>query len=77
MEQQIKESLIALMDGIKRADAAAISQGTRTLDALLEQARARLHPQLVHFLEQRSYQKAIMFLGGHAAIPAGSCGRRP
>jgi hypothetical protein len=47
------------------------------LDGYLGQARGNLHPQLVHFLERRSYPKALMFLGGESDIPVGSCGGRP
>jgi hypothetical protein len=76
MEAQIKESLIALMDAIKRADGDGIASRMKLLDDLLAQARGTLHPQLVHFLERRSYPKALMFLGGESAIPVGSCGGR-
>ena len=46
------------------------------LDDFLVQGRAGLHPQLVHFLENRSYAKALMFLGGDTDIPVGICGGR-
>ncbi|MFM9090865.1 MAG: hypothetical protein ACKOUK_03880 [Verrucomicrobiota bacterium] len=46
------------------------------VEALLEANRAGLHPQLVHFLEQRSYAKALLFLGGAEDIPVGRCGGR-
>ncbi len=65
------------MDGIKRADAALIVAQTDRLDALVAQGRPGLHPQLVHFLERRSYPKALLFLGGESDIPVGSCGGRP
>ena len=74
MEDRIKQSLIALMDAIGRADNAAVSREMAALDGLLAGGRAALHPQLAHFLERRSYPKALMFLGGRADIPAGSCG---
>ncbi len=77
MESRIKDSLIALMEGISRADGDAITSRMAELDLLLEQGRASLHPQLVHFLERHSYPKALSFLGGASDIPAGSCGGRP
>jgi hypothetical protein len=46
------------------------------LDTALAQGRGVLHPQLVHFLERRSYAKALMFLGGEQNIPVGVCGGR-
>ena len=49
------------------------------LDALLAAHRATLHPQLVHFLEGRSYAKALLWLGVEGAgpkpaSPPGGCG---
>jgi hypothetical protein len=76
MESQIKESLIALMEGIKRNDGPVIAREMAALDAFLERGKGGLHPQLVHFLERRSYPKALMFLGGESNIPVGSCGGR-
>jgi hypothetical protein len=76
MEDRIKESLIALMDAIKRADGSAAADQTALLDGIVKQSRSSLHPQLVHFLERRSYPKALLFLGGASDIPAGSCGGR-
>jgi hypothetical protein len=76
MEERIKESLIALMDGIKRADGDVIASRMALLDRYAAEGRGTLHPQLVHFLERRSYPKALMFLGGESDIPVGSCGGR-
>ena len=74
MEPQIKESLIALLAGIKISDGHVIAAEMARLDGYLEQGRLGLHPQLVHFLERRSYAKALMFLGGETEIPVGVCG---
>ena len=74
MESEIKASLIALLNGIKSADGKMVAVATAHLDGLVERCRNGLHPQLVHFLEQRSYSKALMFLGGSPDIPTGICG---
>ena len=74
MESEIKASLIALLNGIKSADGKIITVATAHLDGIVERCRNGLHPQLVHFLEQRSYDKALKFLGGSPNIPAGICG---
>jgi hypothetical protein len=47
------------------------------LDDWAAKAGRDLHPQLAHFLERRSYAKALAFLGGAEDIPAGACVRRP
>ena len=74
METEIKKSLISLLAAIKRGDASVIADEMAQLDGFLERGRADLHPQLGHFLRQRSYAKALMFLGGETDIPAGTCG---
>ena len=74
MESQIKQSLIALLAGIKAADGQVVADEMARLDDFLERGRAGLHPQLVHFLQNRSYAKAVMFLGGETDIPVGVCG---
>jgi hypothetical protein len=76
METQIKASLIRLLAGIKSADGQAIADEMARLDDFVQQGRAGLHPQLAHFLENRSYAKALMFLGGETDIPVGACGGR-
>jgi hypothetical protein len=76
METHIKDSLILLLEAIKRSDGAAIAEEMARLDGYLEQGRLTLHPQLVHFMERRSYAKALMFLGGESDIPVGICGGR-
>ena len=76
METEIKAALIALLDAIKTSNGQVIGTEMARLDGFLEQGRATLHPQLVHFLERRSYAKAVMFLGGESDIPVGICGGR-
>ena len=78
MEPQIKASLISLLDAIKRADGLTVAGEMERLDDFLArgQAAGKLHPQLVHFLQKRSYAKALLFLGGETDIPVGACGGR-
>jgi hypothetical protein len=76
METDIKRSLTALLAAIKSADGQTVAREMEKLDGLLAQGRAELHPQLIHFLQNRSYAKAVMFLGGETDIPVGACGGR-
>jgi len=79
-EAKIKAALIRFTDGIKNSDAGAISAALNEVESLLAQHRGGLHPQLVHFLEGRSYAKALAWLGGGEAMvakpasPPGGCG---
>jgi hypothetical protein len=76
METQIKEGVVALLAAIKAGDGPAVATTMARLDDLAAQGRDTLHPQLAHFLERRSYAKALMFLGGETDIPVGACGGR-
>lgn len=76
METQIKASLDALLTAIKAANGQVIADEMAKLDEYLERGRTGLHPQLAHFLQNRSYAKAAMFLGGDSNIPVGVCGGR-
>ena len=73
MELEIKQSLIFLLDGIKAADTGVITTEMARLDDFAARGRAGLHPQLVHFLDRRSYAKALVFLEGDTPDP-GLCG---
>jgi hypothetical protein len=76
MEIKIKAAIVALLAAIKAGDGQSVAEEMARLDDFLAQGRLALHPQLVHFLENRSYAKALMFLGGETDIPVGACGGR-
>lgn len=76
MEAEIKAALIALLDAIKNSNATVVAAEMTRLDDFAVRGAATLHPQLLHFLERRSYAKAVMFLGGESDIPVGLCGGR-
>ena len=78
---QIKEALIRLHAGIKAADGAGISGALGELDGLLATHRGELDGRLAHFLEGRSYAKALAWLGGESefgrgAMAPGGCAPR-
>ncbi len=77
--ETIKLALESFDAAVKRGDGAGISSSLTQLETLLAAHRADLHPQLVHFLEGRSYAKALLWLGGQSgfakpASPPGGCG---
>lgn len=77
MESLIKESLTSLLNGISAANGPAIAAEMERLDAFLLGGRAKMHPQLAHYLQNRSYAKALAWLGGEVNLTAGTCGGRP
>lgn len=78
-----------MLDAIKRSDGPVVAAEMAKLDEYLARAQAEggLHPQLEHFLGNRSYAKALTFLGGEsevrqsltgqAATPPQGCTTRP
>lgn len=75
-ETEIKVSLNLLLDAIKRSDGPVLAAEMARLDDCVQRQGMALHPQLLHFLGNRSYAKALMFLGGEQDIPVGVCGGR-
>jgi hypothetical protein len=78
-DAKIKAALIRFTAAIKNSDGAAISATLTEIESLLAAHHAELHPQLAHFLEGRSYAKALAWLGGDSgfakpASPPGGCG---
>ena len=61
---QIREKLAAMMEEARRGDGAMVLTRSRELDALVRDCGNELEPRLRHFLERRSYGKALEFLGG-------------
>lgn len=74
MEIEIKASVQELLGAIKAGEGPRVAAEIERLDGLLERGRALLNPQLVHFLQNRSYAKALMLLDGDTDIPPGVCG---
>lgn len=82
-ESKIKAALIRFNESIKNSDGVALSAALSEVEALLAASRATLDPQLVHFLEGRSYAKALAWLGAgdqlaaRPSSPPGGCQRTP
>ncbi len=78
-DDKIKAALIRFNGAIKNSDGPALSSALSEVESLLATHRAELHPQLVHFLEGRSYAKALAWLGAgdelaaKPASPPGGC----
>ena len=65
METQIKESLILLLNGISQSDGKTIATEMARLDQFVAAGKGILPAQLAHFLERRSYAKALAWLVGN------------
>jgi hypothetical protein len=76
METNIRSTLEVLLNDIAHGRGEAVGLGIEKLDGYVQASRTQLHPQLVHFLVNRSYAKALLFLGGDDKIPVGRCGGR-
>jgi len=76
IESQLKEALISMQEAISKSDSEQILKRLSEIDALRLEGRKTLDPQLKHYLKNRSYEKAILFLEGACEIPKGRCGGR-
>ena len=76
VENKIKAALLRLLDGIKNGDGLVIATEIDLIDKLLVENRLALNPRVVHFLERRSYAKAMAFLDNGPDVAAGVCDRR-
>lgn len=79
LEQQLYDSLITLDKAIKSF--AATKQPVdlvpmmKRIDELGAQLPPETDPQLLHFIQKKSFEKAILwFEGRHAEIGRGNCG---
>jgi len=62
IEQQLCEALAEFMSASATRDAAKIGAALTRIEGLRRQLGDGLHPMLRHYLERRSYQKALDFL---------------
>jgi hypothetical protein len=62
MDPRIREALVSLQSAFSRGDGDAVARLARELDALARDAGPAIDPRLRHFLERRSYAKAIALL---------------
>jgi hypothetical protein len=62
LKQRITEALMAVTSSVRGSNTDVLITAMESLDDILSKSRDRLHPQLRHFLENRSYQKALTFL---------------
>jgi hypothetical protein len=66
---EIHAALMAVNKAITEANGPAMSEALDRIERFLASHRIELHPQLAHFLERRSYAKALAWL--ESGNPAG------
>lgn len=66
---EIQAALMAVTKAIKEANGPAMTDALDRIETFLAGHRAELHPQFAHFLERRSYAKALAWL--ESGNPAG------
>jgi len=75
---EIQAALMAVTKSIKEANGVATAEALDRIERFLTDHRIELHPQFAHFLERRSYAKALAWLesgnptarghGGHGDV---------
>ncbi|MDA0344065.1 MAG: hypothetical protein O2908_07880 [Verrucomicrobia bacterium] len=67
------KSCLEVITNPKDAKPEEFRQTLARLDVLVSEQKQTLHPRLRHFLENRSYQKAVIWLAGETP-EKGTCG---
>ena len=70
---ELKSSL-HLITNPKEAKAGEILNALQKLDECLSNESMKIHPRLLHFLQNRSYQKALTWING-GEPEKGTCGK--
>lgn len=71
--EQVHTTLQALMAAIDNGEGESIAAHLRQLDELGQELGKEAPPMLRHYLEKRSYTKALDFLEGHDEAAAPNC----
>jgi len=75
VEQELREALAKFMRAAVEKDQPAVTATLARVTALQQQLGADAPPMLVHYLERRSYQKALDFLNaGRPETETPQCG---
>ena len=76
VEQELREALANFMRAASDKNQSAVTATLSRLTELQRQLGPDASPMLVHYLERRSYQKALDFLNsGHSETEAPRCGQ--
>jgi len=76
--ESLKASLLRFQTAVQTGDGPGLTASLNELESLLAAHHDDWDPRLVHFLEGRSYAKALAWLNlhnafGHPATPPGGC----
>ena len=76
VEQELRGALLQFMQATSSRQPEKIGEALNRVLQLEQQLGAEAPPMLRHYLERRSYQKALDFLNsGHSETEAPQCGR--
>ncbi len=69
LNKEIEERLQIVVESAEDADKNDIVSAIKDLDLLVESRADEIDDRLIHFLQRRSYQKALEFLRNLAEAP--------
>ena len=75
MMQHLQKELETCLTALAEPGSGNVLEAVRELDRLQQEHGAALAPELNHYLQRRSYAKALAYVRGDAGITRGSCGR--
>lgn len=71
-QQALSSALEAMMQGIKEGSS-DIASRVRQIDELTQKMPSQTPPMLRHYIERRSYEKALDFLAGRDESVSANC----
>jgi hypothetical protein len=69
LNNEIEERLTIVVESVEGTDKNTIVSAIKHLDLLVENRADEMDDRLIHFLQRRSYQKALEFLRDLAEAP--------
>jgi hypothetical protein len=76
IDAELEKHLSLIVEGVGKGEAGSILKSTLELDRLLNENRNLMEGRLIHFLEGRSYSKALDWIRGGRNQPSGNCQKK-
>ncbi|MCH6256192.1 hypothetical protein MLD52_06505 [Puniceicoccaceae bacterium K14] len=74
--ERVTAALISLQESIRNTNSEQILESIREIDLAKVEEKNTMDAQLRHYLRNRSYEKALMYIQGASNIEKGRCSGR-
>lgn len=74
--ERVTAALISLQEAIRSTNSEQVLSAIREIDIAKVEEKKSMDAQLRHYVSNRSYEKALMYIRGEKDIEKGLCGGR-